>query len=165
MITVKTRLARRKNEPRWIVTRSMRRDNYTTSSAWISYKLTGLPYTMKERHRSPISTTLSWIYGMRRWTNTAHSSRSNCATWIAHGSLWTTIFSIYQVSQKMYHSYILNILKTMHVMCMILASCKNVFHGNFCALTNTFPVMKQLGIKQGKVIVQYYFKFGSNILT
>ena len=25
--------------------------------------------------------------------------------------------------------------------------------------------MKQLGIKQGKVIVQYYFKFGSNILT
>ena len=25
--------------------------------------------------------------------------------------------------------------------------------------------MKQLGIKQGKVIVQYYFKFGSNILA
>ena len=50
-------------------------------------------------------------------------------------------------------------------MCMILASSESVFHGNFYALTNTFPVMKQLGIKQGKVIVQYYFKFGSNILT
>ena len=48
---------------------------------------------------------------------------------------------------------------------MILASPENVFHGNFYALTSTFPVMKQLGIKQGMVIVQYYFKFGSNILT
>ena len=50
---------------------------------------------------------------------------------------------------------------------MILASSESVFYGNFYALTvtNTFPVMKQLGIKQGKVIVQYYFKFGSNILT
>ena len=53
----------------------------------------------------------------------------------------------------------------MHVICMILASSESVFHGNLYALTNTFPVMKQLGIKQGKVIVQYYFKFGSNILT
>ena len=53
----------------------------------------------------------------------------------------------------------------MHVICMILASSESVFHGNFYALTNTFPVMKQLGIKQGKVTVQYYFKFGSNILT
>ena len=53
----------------------------------------------------------------------------------------------------------------MHVMCMILASFKSVFHGNLYALTNTFPVMKQLGIKQGKVIIQYYLKFGSNILT
>ena len=53
----------------------------------------------------------------------------------------------------------------MHVMCMILASSESVFHGIFYALTNTFPVMKQLGIKQGKVIVQYYFKFGSYILT
>ena len=50
-------------------------------------------------------------------------------------------------------------------MCMILASSESVFHGNLYALTNTFPVMKQLGIKRGKVIVQYYFKFGSNILT
>ena len=48
-------------------------------------------------------------------------------------------------------------------MCMILASSESAFHGNLYALTNTFPVMKQLGIKQGKVIVQYYFKFGSNI--
>ena len=53
----------------------------------------------------------------------------------------------------------------MHVMCMILASSESAFHGNLYALTNTFPVMKQLGIKQGKVIVQYYFKFGCNILT
>ena len=53
----------------------------------------------------------------------------------------------------------------MHVMCMILASSESVFHENCYALTNTFPVMKQLGIKQGKVMVQYYFKFGSNILT
>ena len=50
-------------------------------------------------------------------------------------------------------------------MCMILASSESVFHGNLYAMTNTFPVMKQLGIKQEKVIVQYYFKFGSNILT
>ena len=50
-------------------------------------------------------------------------------------------------------------------MCMISASSESVFHGNCYALTNTFPVMKQLGIKQGKVIVQNYFKFGSNILT
>ena len=50
-------------------------------------------------------------------------------------------------------------------MCMILASSESVFHGNLYALTNSFPVMKQLGIKQEKVIVQYYFKFGSNILT
>ena len=67
--------------------------------------------------------------------------------------------------KKMYHIVILNILKTMHVMCMILASSERVFHGNLYALTNTFPVMKKLGMKQGKVIVQYYFKFGSNILT
>ena len=53
----------------------------------------------------------------------------------------------------------------MHVICMILASSESVLHGNFYALTNTFPVIKQLGIKQGKVIVQYHFKFGSNILT
>ena len=53
----------------------------------------------------------------------------------------------------------------MHVMCMILASSESLFHGNLYALTNTFAVMKQLGIKQGKVIVQYYFKVGSNILT
>ena len=44
-------------------------------------------------------------------------------------------------------------------------STGSVFHGNFYALTNTFPVVKQLGIKQGKVIVKYYFKFGSAILT
>ena len=50
-------------------------------------------------------------------------------------------------------------------MCMILASPESVFHGNFYALTNTFPVMKQLGIEQGNLIVQYYLKFGSNILT
>ena len=50
-------------------------------------------------------------------------------------------------------------------MCMILVSSECLFHGIFYALTNTFPVMKQLGIKQGKVIVQYYLKFGSNILT
>ena len=67
--------------------------------------------------------------------------------------------------RKMYHIYILNILKTMHVICMILASPESVFHGFFYAFTNTFPVMKQLGIKRGMVIVQYYFKFGSNILT
>ena len=48
---------------------------------------------------------------------------------------------------------------------MILASSESVFHGNFYALTNVFPVMKQVGIKTGKVIVQYYFKFCSNILT
>ena len=53
----------------------------------------------------------------------------------------------------------------MHVMCMILVSSESVLYGNCYAMTNTFPVMKQLGIKQGKVIVQYYFKFGSNILT
>ena len=50
-------------------------------------------------------------------------------------------------------------------MCMILVSSESVFYGNFYAMTNTFPVMKQLAVKQGKVIVQYYFKFGSNILT
>ena len=50
-------------------------------------------------------------------------------------------------------------------MCMILASSESVFHGDLYALSNTFPVMKQLGIKQGKVIVQYYFNFGSKILT
>ena len=46
----------------------------------------------------------------------------------------------------MYNIEILNSLKTMHVMCMILASSESVFHGNFYALTNTFPAMEQLGI-------------------
>ena len=56
----------------------------------------------------------------------------------------------------------------MHVMCMLLVSSESVFHGNYYALAkwaNSFPVMKQLGNNQGKVIVKYYFKFGSAILT
>ena len=50
-------------------------------------------------------------------------------------------------------------------MCMILVSSESVFHENLYALTNTFPVMKPLGNKQGKVIVTYYFKFSFAIFT
>ena len=52
----------------------------------------------------------------------------------------------------------------MPVICMILVSSENVFHGDLYALTNSLPVMKQLGNKQGNVIAKYYFKFSSAIL-
>ena len=47
-------------------------------------------------------------------------------------------------------------------MCMILASSESVFHGNLYAMTNT---LTNICYDEHKVIVQYYFKFGVNILT